>query len=207
VALIVAAPLLRAGLWRFFGDHHVAVGVSTLTRMDPLAMGSLLAVVVRSPRGIQALSRWAPSMTVVGFILLGGLIVARHGLPPYDPLSQVVGFSAVGTVAAAVVAAAVTRGDDHLPTRLLSVGPLRSLGKISYAAYVVHLPVLLLLAGRIESATSFLGRASPLVTLAICIGITVGCAWLSWYTFESRFLALRTPLERRFIGDGAGTPR
>ena len=45
-AMVVGALLLRLGLV-FWGDHVVAVYVSTLTRMDALAMGALVALAAR----------------------------------------------------------------------------------------------------------------------------------------------------------------
>ena len=85
------------------------------------------------------------------------------------------------------------------PLRLLSHPVLRGLGRSSYAAYLLHLPVGTLLARKadvIGDTPELFGSTLPaeLIFAIVAAAITLSLAWLSWRLWESPFLKLK----RRF---------
>ncbi len=159
VALIAVGSLLLALImtdaaptWAFY---------SLLTRAWQLALGGLLA--------IAALERWrrgpvsAGLATIgwvgLGLVLLGGLLL--------DDLSAYPGTWALLPTLGAV---ALIAGGDRRggPGLLLGTVPFRFLGRISYALYLWHWPLLVLAAAAFGAELS-LGMRAGLVALSVLI--------------------------------------
>jgi peptidoglycan/LPS O-acetylase OafA/YrhL len=76
--------------------------------------------------------------------------------------------------------------------RLLEVGPLRFLGRVSYSFYLLHWPVFYLCvmtflkAGLVPS-----GAATNLIVMYVSISATLVLAWLSYRFIERPFMSLR----------------
>jgi len=84
---------------------------------------------------------------------------------------------------AAALIAAATLGSRHPVPAVLSVPPLRWIGRVSYVVYVVHFPI----------AARLLGDGvSPLVNLAVTLALSLLIAAASWRWFEQPILAVRT---------------
>lgn len=178
------------------GQAPGAIYYLTPAHMDGLAAGAAIAVVAASAAG----RRWlrAAAWPAFGAGLLGFALVfaIRRTFLPYDAWVLRAGITSVvllfgGLVAAAALApraAALSRG---LGNRLLA-----TLGKYSYAMYVVHWPVAILLATHTdipESMPTVLGSALPGMAVFIaCAGaITFAVSVASWYLLESPVLRLR----------------
>jgi peptidoglycan/LPS O-acetylase OafA/YrhL len=84
---------------------------------------------------------------------------------------------------AGVVGWSVTAKGDSI-TSLLSTGPLRFIGKVSYGLYVYHPAVFAFLMPRF-------GPTSRMLQLAISLAAAFGVACLSWYGFERFFIRLK----------------
>lgn len=67
-------------------------------------------------------------------------------------------------------------------TRVLTLSPIRWIGRVSYVVYVVHYP----LAARLLGA-----GVSPLENLAMTVLASLLVAWASWRWFEQPILAAR----------------
>ena len=131
---------------------------STLTRGWELALGGMLALVPASWLGHQP--RWvASSLAWAG---LGTIAFAtfRFGddtlFPGYAALVPTLGTAAIIAAGFGIESTATFAG----PARLLMLGPVRHVGRISYSWYLWHWP-LLVFAGEIW------GRLSPLEGLSV----------------------------------------
>jgi peptidoglycan/LPS O-acetylase OafA/YrhL len=122
-----------------YAVHRVAAApeqayFSTGTRAWELALGGLLAVTLShrrpGPRASTALAWSGVAAIAVATVTFG----ADTAVPAWPTLLPVLG-------AAALVAAG--SGATALPTRALSLRPVRFVGRISYAWYVWHWPVLI----------------------------------------------------------------
>ncbi|MCA9081518.1 MAG: acyltransferase, partial [Planctomycetaceae bacterium] len=137
VALCVTALALRC--WLLTHDYAgVSTYVMTITRMDSLCLGALLAIGLRDGNWFPRLARWLPLAT--GVLLLGvlGLDAVWPVLKSQAFGSYTIGHTLVGLVFAGLIGTLATRAPSHLLTTLFSFDGLRLLGKYSYAIYVFH---------------------------------------------------------------------
>jgi peptidoglycan/LPS O-acetylase OafA/YrhL/lysophospholipase L1-like esterase len=174
--LVVASTLQLARLEAAGGGLGRAY-YGTDARIAELLVGALLALALVRPDGLRVLGPHARAATsVLGLAGLAGLLAAFGMLDKGDPALYRGGLLAVAVCTAAVLAAAVQPGS--LPARLLSVAPLVQLGVISYGVYLFHWPVFLMITE--ETAQG----ASPLLLLALRLGVTIALAVLSYGLIE-----------------------
>lgn len=189
LGIVVASPILRAALLHG-GVLPEAVYTFTPCRLDTLAVGALLAVLVRvRPERAPAVAR--------GLLALGGaatlaVVVVAGGLPARDPVVQVAGLSALALAFGGVVLAVVQPGGAP---RWLAHPALTTVGKYSYAIYLLSY-----LCDPLFASVYKIDRVAALVhsrTLAVFgftafeIAASIGLAAISWNLFEKHFLKLK----------------
>jgi peptidoglycan/LPS O-acetylase OafA/YrhL len=171
--------------------------------MDSLALGALVALLIRSGRGRETLLRWAPRVGIAGCAVLGAIFVWQRGLR--GAWFSAVGFTVVALVAASAIVLSVTRPDDAGINRVLAWPLLRRLGQYSYGIYVLH--------GSLFAVAVRLGLPHELALLfgsplAAALGrwlvlalASVGLAALSWHAYEVHWLRLKRffPYARRVV--------
>ncbi len=128
VALILRCALYNGGA----GAARVYYGADT--QMDLLLLGSALAVALLLwPRAIARASR----LSVVPGVTFLSYVVAAH---PEGQFRHTWGLTVVGLSSCALIAYLVTYPTGRV-SRVLGSAPLAWLGSISYAAYLWHYPV------------------------------------------------------------------
>lgn len=176
VALIAIVPVLRAIATPWF-DSFWPIYYLTPFRMDLLAAGALLAVLVRRDR--EALEPFRLPAAFLFFAALAVLAWLHLHYPRFraanTPLSNALLYSiSLVLCTSLVVMALQSRG---LLRRVLSNPVLVYLGTISYTIYLIHLTILYavwpLVHSRAESA-------------AIALALTLAYASASWFLFEKR---------------------
>jgi peptidoglycan/LPS O-acetylase OafA/YrhL len=147
------------------------------TRAWELGLGGLVAIasgaMARAPRGVTS---------SLGWLGLAGIGVATL---TYD---ETLAYPGVAALVPSIGAAALLAGGTGRfgPNRILTLTPLRDLGKISYSLYLVHWPILVLtpyvIGGPLDGLTRF-----------GLVGLSIGLSALSWALIETPF---RTALPR-----------
>jgi peptidoglycan/LPS O-acetylase OafA/YrhL len=136
---IVAAASLRAG-----GASFMAVYKFTVTRMAALGMGALVAALGTRP-GVGA--RIPVRALVWGSMLtLLAIVVWRRGFDFRDAVVEIVGLNVVAFLFALwllpiVGVTGVTGVQGNLAVRIPSWPWLQSVGRVSYAMYILHYPL------------------------------------------------------------------
>jgi peptidoglycan/LPS O-acetylase OafA/YrhL len=192
--LLGAVLALTIGLRALFWSQtrHPFICTNTLTRLDPLVVGIVLAV-WRKGR--------APSQGAIGPLLefLGGcVVVSLVALAPSIRLqtSNVVWqylATAVGYGLMLDGAIASRRGPL---TWALSLKPFVFLGRLTYGLYIYH--ILGLQFGHlcfVHLGRLLQVRSSPVawaIQTTLALALTVAAATVSYYTFEAFFLSLKT---------------
>ena len=160
------------------GAAHPAVWTNTLARLDPIALGALLALVLRGRAPMLGLAARAA-------LLVGGLIalVATRRWLALDGWEALATYPVAGLASAALLVG-VLGGDDRMPW--LRWRPLVWLGRISYGLYVVHrLAIDLAWQGTLRGIVP--AWAGPVVALALSVAIAAA----SYRWLESPFLRLK----------------
>lgn len=131
LALVVLPRMLRMEL--FYR--------SLPTRLDALLIGGLIALMLRGPEQgwLRRWRRWLAGLT--GTLFFGMYLMFVKGMHlPFEGSATnwvgVVGFTLIDLFAAALILECIHPGS--VLSRVLSLGPLRWLGTISYGFYVYH---------------------------------------------------------------------
>ncbi len=182
--VVVAAPGLR---WlihnRGFTEYEFMPA-----RLDSLAWGAALALWERA-RGLGPVARWRRLALGVGaglavLIAFTGGRRASHGF-------ATLGYTLIGVLFAALLAWVLARaGTAAAACRMLRSRPLRGLGKISYAVYLVHYPVYMLVAAGLGAAVGA-GVAGASLRAGLSLAATVAVAAASWRWLEAPILRFK----------------
>ena len=183
------ALLARIGM-RWAGVDPTVVYEYTVCRMDALALGAVAAAIVRMPE-VMARVRERARLLIPAALLLGliGAILTR--VYPRDTLaSQTVGYSILAVVFALVLlACTLETGKANLAVqRVLSWPVLRSVGKYSYAMYVLHATVEHFIPMDPWYAHGDWGVIAYGLTIIV---ITYFAGMLSYHLLEKHFLKLK----------------
>ena len=204
---VTLGAFAAALLLRLFFVHQgnlIAAYVLMPCRMDALAAGACVAIAARSDGGTERVLRWARPLALASSAAIGALWIWRGELWHRDPVIAGVGFSVIAVLSGCVVVFGVTLPERHPLVRFLCVRPLRSIGRVSYAMYLIHFALLKILFLRItptDRLAAVLGSepAVLLLRFGIVLVVTYVLARLSWSFYEQRFLALK-----RYFGGASG---
>jgi peptidoglycan/LPS O-acetylase OafA/YrhL len=209
-ALIVGALVLRCGL----AGLHMRPGAMyfpTPCRIDSLATGALVAVLVRKPDGIVKLLPRARQVAAWSGVLLALMILWRKGLLFNDVPTLTVGLTLLAILAATLLVISMDRSPKNLVRPVMEARLLRILGKYSYAMYVLH--ELLMPAFETWFSTTRLLRivrwelAAVLVHSSLFVLVSLGAALLSWHLLEKHCLKLKRFFEYAEPSEDAALPK
>ena len=188
--IIVTEPVARnIAVGR--GADTTAVYVQTWFRLDGLAIGALLAWLVRRD-WLPTLAKWAPTVAIAG--LAGIVMVVIDGGDSWwwQPAMQRVGYSLIAITSGSLLVMALQ--PEGLWTRMMSAGWLRAFGKYSYCLYLIHLPVMRVMRDYVFDPGDY-AMLAPWVGQALFYVVATapafGLAWLSWRFFEAPILTLK----------------
>lgn len=214
-AAIVASTGLRAYLTWWAGWPTVSVYVMTITRLDSILMGSMLAVLMGARTDLSRLLWLRAPLTALsaGFAPILIWLYAREGhfaalgeaartqqQGHLYPAVTVFGYLMVGVMSCALIVWLLTGSERNWLVRLFSVRPLRALARYSYAIYVFHFLVLGMFhtspLSMLNLSEAFGSRALGLFTgFTLQFAVTLAVAWLSWHGCEKHVLKMKQYFE------------
>jgi peptidoglycan/LPS O-acetylase OafA/YrhL len=167
--------------------HHAGIGVDRLyygtdTRAQALLVGSFLGAIATRGSWRAFSEEWSSTrsgrMVGAALGLAGGgyLLWAWHAYGGYDSFLYSGGFLLVALAAAAVIAHVIAWPSSVL-SRLLSLGALTFVGRISYGLYLYHWPLFLVL----DHAHTGLDGIDLLL---VRLGVTTAVATASYFLIE-----------------------
>ncbi len=169
-------------------DNGLAPNVLTVLRCDALLMGSILAMQIRSPRGLTPLKWWA--LTLLPLCLAVAVTASV-----YDKRLFTVPNTLWPLMWSCVLVWLLEGRESSLLARCFNLSCLRSLGKYSYAIYVFQSPLIPIVAAvcSVPILTSLTGNAiaGNLMYIAAMFTLTYGAALLSWHVLEKHCLKLK----------------
>ena len=185
VAIALGALAVRVATTALAPDRERVQYLFTLCRLDTIALGCLVAVVVRSAR-YQAWRPWLPRV-LVPVIAAAAAVLAVTELDRTTWFGRTLGYDvlAIG-LAALVLIVFELRGRSA--TAVLRTAVLRYPGKLCFGLYLLHRPADTAVSALVARAG--LSEAS-LVWLPVKIAVAVAFATVSWRLLELPFLRLK----------------
>ncbi len=184
---ILVAPAYRWSLAVFVPE--LSLGEIALPgSLDTLGIGALLAALRREESALRRLiARYRAPIVWGAGIVYGVLLIGRiEGWTP--PWVAAFEWTALSVIFAAIIDRAA-HGSERGLVRLLDLRPLQSLGRVSYAFYLLHnfawIPTLWTLG--VLGVTG----APPAVHIALSLGWTIAGSILTWHLIETPFLRLK----------------
>lgn len=176
LSVFLSSPFLRLGLSGAVSRTH------TLIHLDGIALGSLMALLLRLMPFAQATWRKIAPVTAVS----GGaaLLYASHRFPAALDSGFALLFSGI------VLAAIAFSGRHGVFTSPWRLSLLRFYGRISYGLYMIHILVFALL-GNIDLTLERHGMNGNLEIVAIRFVVSTLAASALWYGFEKPILRLK----------------
>jgi len=170
----------------YLGMHHAGESVvwcNTFVQLDPIALGILLAVVLRGEvPNLSRLARVALLAAGITGLALGSMYFGIKN----DPLTTMriaLGYPSVA-IGGALALLSVLRNGGKKSNRVLVY-----LGRISYGLYVFHVLGLLISDYAVQNQTASLLRYSLRVVVALAATITMAAVSYRW--LETPFLSLK----------------
>jgi peptidoglycan/LPS O-acetylase OafA/YrhL len=146
-------------------------------------MGAMIALLCESPTLSARLQKLGMPLF---FFALADLAVTAHlgyGARGTTILGNTVGYTVVALMSTGLVLwASVGHGPLY---RVLTLAPLRYIGRISYMAYLIHLPMIDL----VKRLGPEHGIHNALALGCTALTLTLVFATVTWYTIERRLLA------------------
>jgi peptidoglycan/LPS O-acetylase OafA/YrhL len=180
LAIILVSPVLRAiatlifhSYWGLNHNWNSPIFLLTPFRLDGLASGALLALLLEHDQMTSVLKRWSGPVCISAFGVFFALELWLAGFrrTADTVLFNGVGYSLVVLGAFCLVSFVVLR-PASLPARLLSVAPFVFLGTISYGCYLFQAPIKILMQHLLASSTPwalvvFADAAATLIVASI----------------------------------------
>jgi peptidoglycan/LPS O-acetylase OafA/YrhL len=179
--------------------------VLTPARLDGLALGGLLAVMQRGEGGLQRYTSAFRWLALACAVVLVVMCQVRPGefhtftLHRQDHWVQGVGFAFLGVIFGALVLYAAIAPTGSRLAKCVASRPLVFLGKYSYALYLFHWPVRVVVEKLFEKKlpmASFPRVYDSLVLWQVLFylatwTVSILLALVSWHLFEKHFLKLK----------------
>jgi peptidoglycan/LPS O-acetylase OafA/YrhL len=194
LACMVGAFILRIGLT--WAGNPLAAYVLAPARMDALALGGLLALLARHPDGLL---RWRSHAWCIGGGaggVLAAFFVWKRSLNELDVWVVTLGYTLLAVFFGSILTVVLTSSQGSVLKNLFSRRPLGLLGRYSYALYVFHHPIVILVRKKlftVPELPTFFGSqlAGQFLFILIGGGISLLVALASWHLYEVHFLKLK----------------
>lgn len=157
----------------------------TLCRLDTIALGCLVAVVVRT--------RWYPEVRarlargLVPVLAIASIVLLATQLDRTTWFGRTFGYTVVAIAFVSLVILVLEHRGEAV-TRVLRVRPLQYLGKLCFGLYLLHRPADTVVSALV-ARTDLDGTS--LVWIPVKLAVAVGFATISWRVLERPFLRLK----------------
>ncbi len=168
---------------------------NSFTRFDELIIGGLLAMFLSAEdwrEKIKTIALPAMFVSALVFILLCIMDLGHPGFR-YIPLN-IGGYTSLSIFTAALISIFITHPENSIIRRVFRNDLLAFLGKYSYALYLLHMPVTLILLDLLWW-TKNRGWKMYVLYIVSSFAVTILVSFISWHVFEKHMLSLKKYFE------------
>jgi peptidoglycan/LPS O-acetylase OafA/YrhL len=194
IAAVLLAPAIRGLVVLLRPDLHLFQYMLFPCRMDALALGGLLAIYCPDPAALPRGSRLPLFFGSVSLLALAVAVFQWSGGPFEGAVERTIGFTLFDVAFVCFIALVLSlRGT--VATAWLNWKPLQYIGMISYGLYLFQVPA----SGVVDHVLRLMGQAvvdwdGTVVRFAAVSLTTLVLSTLSWYMWETRWLAMKSRL-------------
>lgn len=198
--LIGIAFMLRIYIVFFLGDVNISNTFpiySSVTRMDSLIVGGLLAVVFLSEDGRDKLAKNMLLVLSLSILVIGACIATHPASPLWNNAAMLtIGFSDIALLGGALIIYLQTSHPNNYLRAFFRNPVLTFHGKYSYAMYIFHWPIAsLAITTYINGPTPHTGWVQWVLYTGGCYIFTLSAALISWNLVEKHALSLKRYFE------------
>lgn len=182
--LIMVSIVTRLYLFLGVEMDFIKIYVFTFSRLDALAVGGLLAGMVRNEKWLA----WLKQYSLWILIISGGIVLATMGLNrSFDfYYFTTYGFTVLAVFFGSSLLLVLSTNRFNIAKTIAESKPLTFFGKYSYGLYVYHVPVLRICMHELKDVV---GRS---VMLVIAFILSIVVAYISYHLIEKHFLKLKS---------------
>ena len=198
ISVIAISPVIR--LITNAATRPGASYFMTFTRLDSLAMGALVALMLQEPPQIREAFLRRARRVLPLLVALSLVLWVTKQLDFRKPFFNAVGLTVIDAALACLICVVIGGGMDPLD-RFLRRPFLIAIGKVSYGIYLLHYPVSQLVASYARQRLADDWWRTAVIAVS-SVGLTAGLSALSWVALERPFLRLK----RFFYEPGLAVP-
>jgi peptidoglycan/LPS O-acetylase OafA/YrhL len=176
-------------IFLMLGANKDQIYFMSITRCDSLAIGAIVAILVRSTEGVAIIrqhSWWIAAVSILSLAALWALKRVMHATE-FIP-EEAIKYTCIALFCATFIGTSVVSSEKTLMNRVLSGQWLRFFGRYSYGLYLFHSPfsrIIDIYMGKAETTGRML-----LEYFIFSVG-TIVLALLSWHLIEKHMLKLK----------------
>lgn len=140
IVLMVGSLLFRTYL-HFQQASWIVIYESTFTRLDGLAIGAIIAILVRDKYWREWLERWTIWILIASGLIVISIIGITGNYYVNNPVLQTVGYSLIDIFCGALLVVLVSTSSLDFLKKIFNSPILVFFGRYSYGLYVYHKPI------------------------------------------------------------------
>lgn len=189
ISLIISAICFR---YYYFNNENIGYYVATISRMDALSIGALIAIIIRENKSL--LAKWTHYFFYHSLIYIVLAITINADVHFTNPLIAKFGLTAYALLFGCLLIYSLCPSPKSYFKKFLLNDILRYIGKISYGLYVFHWILYVFIKAPLEESIYnilHLSILSKIIVSLLVLLLSIILSHLSYHYFEKKIMNLK----------------